>query len=133
MRNKWSISATKLKISPFGKQGLVNDFSLTGENIGFTNYFKYLGVIIDSQLKLKDHVETVCRKLVRFNGIMYKSRVALSRKMLLKFYLAYVVPIISYGLLVYGITSQTNLEKIYIRQKRILRSIFFKRPNNYEV
>ena len=47
--------------------------------------------------------------------------------MLLKFYLAYVVPIISYGLLVYGSTSKTNLEKIYICQKRILRTIFFKR------
>ena len=58
---------------------------------------------------------------------MYKGRVAFSLKMLLMFYLACVVPIISYGLLVYRSTSKTNLEKIYICQKRILRTIFFKR------
>ena len=35
--------------------------------------------------------------------------------------------IISYGLLVCGSTSKTNLEKVYLFQKRILRTIFFKR------
>ena len=58
---------------------------------------------------------------------MYTGRVAFSRKMLLKFYLAYLVPIISYGLLVYGSTSKTNLEKVYICQKKVLPTIFFKR------
>ena len=130
VRNKLSISSTKCKILPFGKQCCDNDFSLAGENIGFTNCFKYSGVIIDSQIKFTDHVKTVCR-LGRFNGIMYKGRVSFSRKMLLKFYLAYVVPIISYGLLVYGSTSKTNLEKIYICQKRILRTIFFKRKYDH--
>ena len=91
-----------------------------------------MGVIIDSQLKFTDHVETVCRKLGRFSGIMYEGRVAFSRKMLLNFYLAYVVPIISNGLLVYGSTSKTKLEKIYICQKRILRTIFFKRKYEHE-
>ena len=46
--------------------------------------------------------------------------------MLLRFYLAYVVPIISYGLLIYGCTSKTNLENVLLFQKRILRTIFFK-------
>ena len=131
VRNKLSINSTKYKILPFGKQCLDNDFSLAVENIGFTICFKYLGVIIDSHLKFTDHVETVCRKLGRFKGIMYKGTVVFSRKMLLKFYLAYVVPIISYGLLVYGSTSKTNLEKIYICQKRILRTIFFKRKYDH--
>ena len=117
MRNKLSISSTKCKILPFAKQCLDNDFSLAGENIGFTYSFKYLGVIIDSQLKFTYHVETVCRKLGRFNGIMFNGRVAFSRKMLLKFYLALVVPIVSNGLLFYGSTSKTNLEKIISAKK----------------
>ena len=37
-----------------------------------------------------------------------------------------MVPITSHGLLVYGSTSKTNLEKTYICQKRILRTISFK-------
>ena len=40
VRNKLSISSTKCKILPFGKQCLDNDFSLAGENIGFINCFK---------------------------------------------------------------------------------------------
>ena len=59
---------------------------------------------------------------------MYKGRnVYFQKKILLRFYLAYVVPITSYGLLVCGSTSKTNLEKFHLFQKRILRSTFFKR------
>ena len=47
--NKLSISSTKRKVLPFA-----------GENIGFTNCFKYLGVIIDSQLKFTDHFKKLC-------------------------------------------------------------------------
>ena len=48
---------------------------------------------------------------------MFKGRCVFSIKMLLRFYLAYVVSIISYGLLICGITSKINLEKIYLFQK----------------
>ena len=67
------------------------------------------------------------QKLARFNGIMYRGRCVISKKKLLRFYLAYVVPIISYGLLIHGSDSRTNLEKVYLFQYRILRTIFFKR------
>ena len=58
---------------------------------------------------------------------MYKGRVVFLRKLFLRFYLASVVPLISYGLLVYGSTTKTNLYKIHICQKRILKTILFKR------
>ena len=50
--------------------------------------------------------------------------------MLLRFYLTYVVPKISYGLLVCGDTSKTNLEKVYLFQKRIVRTFFFRQKLN---
>ena len=120
VRNKLSISSIKCKLLPFGKQCLDNDFSLAGENIGFTKCFKYLGVIIDGQLKFTDHVETVCRKLGRFNGIMYKGRVVFLKKSCLSstwhmWYLELHMVCFSMGVLAKQI------------QKRILRTIFFKR------
>ena len=39
----------------------------------------------------------------------------------------YAKPLISYGILVYGCASKSNLNKILLMQKRVLRTIFFMR------
>ena len=46
-------------------------------------------------------------------------------RILKKRYLAYVAPIISYGLLVCGSITKTNLEKNYLFWKRILQTLSF--------
>ena len=46
------------------------------------------------------------------------------RTILLRFYQVYAEPLISYGILVYGCVSKTNLNKLLLIQKRILRTIF---------
>ena len=48
-------------------------------------------------------------------------------KCLLSFYNAYARSVNCYGLLVYGSAVRTNLEKIEMAQRRIIRTIFFKR------
>ena len=51
-------------------------------------------------------------------------------KFLLHFYHAYVTSVIKYGLLNYGSTRKTHLENIHNAQRRIIRAIFFKKPQN---
>ena len=46
---------------------------------------------------------------------------------MLRFYIAYKIPTIFHGILIYGNTSLSHLTEIMKLQKRILRAIFFKR------
>jgi len=66
---------------------------------------KYLGVIIDDQLKWSTHIESVEQKLQRLIGILYKIRYKLPNWCLRNIYYAFVYPNILYGLEVYGKTS----------------------------
>ena len=88
---------------------------------------KYLGIFVDKKLNFKFHIEHVCKKLTKFCGIVWKARYAFSKQQMLSFYKAYVNPTITYGILIYGNTSQFHLTEIMKLQKRILGAIFFKR------
>ena len=56
-----------------------------------------------------------------------KQEMFFSRIFLLGIYQVYAKPLISYRILVYGYASKTILNKILLMQKRILRTIFFRR------
>ena len=88
---------------------------------------KYLGIFVDKKLTFKFHIEHVCKKLTNFCGIVWKARYVFSKQQMLRFYKAYVNPTITYGILIYGNTSQSHLTEIMKLQKRILRAFFFKR------
>ena len=86
--------------------------------------------MVDNKLCFKQHIDHVCKKLAKFNGILYKARNVFSRTFLLRFYQVYAKPLISYGILVYGCASKTSLSKIFSMQKRILRTIFRRKFNH---
>ena len=62
--------------------------------------------------------------------MVYKARYCFSRKALLRFYQAYAKPIILYGLLIYGGTRHSVLNEILLMQKRIIRTIFFRKRSD---
>ena len=49
------------------------------------------------------------------------------RNCLLMFYNSYAKSLIKYGIIAYGATAKTNLSKIGMAQRRIMRAIFFKK------
>ena len=49
------------------------------------------------------------------------------RNCLLMFYNSYAKTLIKYGIIAYGATAKTNLSKIVMAQRRIMRAIFFKK------
>ena len=69
----------------------------------------------------------VSGKLAKLNGLLFKSRNYFSKNVLVKFYNCYAKPLISYGLIAFGATSKNLLEKIFVMQKRIFKTICFKR------
>ena len=126
-KNKLTINTSKCKILNLGKTNTNDTFDLKDESLDIVSEFKYLGVWIDKSLTFETHVCTVLKKLTRFNGVMYKARSCFSSSTLLQFYKTYAKPLISYGLLVYGNSSRTLLNKVFVMQKRIIRTIFLKR------
>jgi len=85
---------------------------------------KYLGVIIDDQLKWSIHIESVEQKLQRLIGILYKIRYKLPDWCLCNIYFAFVHPYILYGLEMYAICMAilvSYLDKLTTLTNKILR------------
>ena len=85
--------------------------------------FRFLGIQMDNRLKVDCHISNnVCGKSAKFNGLLFKGRKYFSKNVLVKFYNCYAKPLISYGLVAFGAIS-----KIFVMQKRIFKTICFKR------
>jgi len=82
---------------------------------------KYLGVIIDDELKWTSHIEFVLQKLRRLLGILYKMRHKLPDWCLQNIYFAFVHPYILYGLDVDGNTFPSYLDKLTLLNNKLLR------------
>ena len=122
--NKLCVNSEKCKLTSFGRSNFQPPLSVFDSIIQYCNEYKYLGLWVDSSLNYKTHIESVCAKLSRSNGLMYRTRHCFSRKTLLMFYEAYAKPVILYGLLIYGSSNKSYLKKIFMKQKQIIRTIF---------
>ena len=100
------------------------DYFAFGTSVQITNVCKYLGFFVDKNLTFRFHIEHVGKKLFKFCGIVWKARYIFSKQQMLRFYKAYVIPTITYGILIHGNTSQSQLTEIMKLQKRILRALF---------
>ena len=83
-------------------------------------YVKYLGVLIDKNLSWKYHIDFIVLKISKTIGIISRLRHFIPTPILLNIYRSLIYPYISYGLLVWGQASKTNLNKILMLQKRAL-------------
>ena len=85
------------------------------------DHVKYLGVIIDSQLTFRRHMEEVSKKISRSIGVLYKLRPFVSQKILVNVYYAIIYPFLLYGVELWGNTSNTLLTPIFLLQKKFVR------------
>ena len=84
-------------------------------------YIKYLGVLIDSHLSFKYHINELSKKLSRGTGILYKLRDFVSVKILKDVYYAIVYPFLLYGIAIWGSATKATLSPLHILQKKIIR------------
>ena len=85
--------------------------------------FKYLGIQMDNRLQFESHINNICGKLAKFNGLLFKCKNYFSKIVLVKSKNCYAKPLISYGLIAIAATSKNLLEKILVMQKRIFKII----------
>ena len=94
---------------------------------------KYLGLMIDSNLSWKYHIEAICHKISKSVGIIAKIRHYVPRRVLLSIYNSLIVPYITYGVCAWGNCALTFQRKIVNLQKRALRLIYFSKSREHAV
>ena len=104
-----------------------NTLTIYNNLISQKTFSKYLGVFIDSKLTFRDHINHVVKPFIKNGGLLCRVRDIYPIRCLLSFYNAYARSVFCHGLLVYGSAAWTNLEKMEMAQRWIIRAIFFKR------
>ena len=82
---------------------------------------KFLGVFLDENLTWKPHISHVCKKISKSIGIIYRARFYLLASTKLSLYYTLIYPYLSYCNTAWSSTYVSNLSRIFLLQKRIVR------------
>lgn len=100
------------------------------EQINEVPFTKYLGVIIDNNLKWKHHIERLSGNIRKLIRRFYTLREILNAKLLICVYRAVVESLIRYGIVVWGGLYNTTLRQLQVAQNYILK-VTFRRNRRY--
>ena len=115
----------KTKFVVFEKRSVNHPNIAIGDHeISSCENYKYLGIHFDKKLNFEVHISKITGKLARQSGILYKLRETLNKRQLVQYIRSYISPIIQYGVLLYGLSPKTRLQKIMLLQKKIIRIAF---------
>ena len=95
------------------------------DNIECKSSIKYLGVYIDDKLNWNYQITHINNKITKNIGILCKLRYYLNLKSMKQLYFSLIYPYLNYGLLSWGNTYVTKLNKIRTKQNTAVRRIFF--------
>lgn len=85
--------------------------------------YKYLGIIFDQHLSWNVHIESLCSSLRQICGITYRIKNIIPHKYLKELYHAMFQSKLSYAFCIWGNTSNYNISRLSVLQKRIIRNI----------
>ena len=96
----------------------INNFKISKQSHG-----KFLGVIIDSELKFNLHISYISNKVSKSVGILHRLKSYLPVSNLKTLYFAFVYPYFIYCNLVWGGTFISHLDPLVKLQKRAVRNV----------
>ena len=97
--------------------------SLNNEDLNTIDKDKILGVSVDNNLSWTSHIDLLCKKISSNLWLLSRIKEYLNIEQRTQFYKTYIQPHIDYCNLVWGGTSQINLERIFRLQKRACKII----------
>jgi hypothetical protein len=86
--------------------------------------FKYLGVLLDENLKFDKHINTVETKVAQSCGALWKLKFDLPRHIKEKLYFGLINSHLTYGNIVWGNSADTDICSLQIMQNRAIRNIY---------
>ena len=84
---------------------------------------KYLGILIDDDMKFRSHISKLTSTVSRHVGIISRARYILNKDLNLLLYNALVLPYLSYCLVIWGSNYESNIQPIITVQKRAIRLV----------
>lgn len=84
---------------------------------------KYLGVVLDSELKFKQHIVNLKQKINKILRLFYFLRNICTNDLLRMLYFSLVHSRLDYGIMCWGGTYRSNTKPIYLIQKQFIRII----------
>lgn len=87
---------------------------------------KYLGIILDHNLKWTHHIDYLTGKLKGLIHKFYLLREFLSNRLMILIYRSLVESLLRYGIIVWGGTYKTNLHSLRVIQNYLLKVIYRK-------
>ena len=86
-------------------------------------YTKFLGVIIDESLTWKNHIDCVSKTVTRNIGVMNKLKYSVPKRILHSLYCSLVLPYLNYGIIIWGNTCKSYIDKLIKIQKWAIRIV----------
>ena len=126
--NKLTLNVKKTKCMLFHKNSrnlVLPSIEINDVKINRVNNINFLGVIFESTMKWKLHVQNIVSKLSKQNAILYLTRNKISQSCLRLIYFSLVYPYITYCHVLWGSTYKTTLKPLIVSHKRIIRTITF--------
>ena len=101
------------------------DFSITlnSTHINRVKEVVFLGVVLDEHVTWKPHISRITKKVSKAIGLLCKSRFYISKFSLRTLYYSLVYPYLYYRTIAWGSTYPSNLNRLVILQKRVIRII----------
>ena len=84
---------------------------------------KFLGIYIDEKLNWKTHVDKLSKVVSRNTGVIYKLRSCIPQEVLFILYSTLILSYINYGMLAWGKSFKTQIHRLFVVQKRVIRII----------
>ena len=120
--NKLLINENKTKIMCFympPKRIDALTIRMKGVEIEVVDDFNFLGITINKSLNWKSHVNVSCNKMLKYIAVIHRTKSYLPFSVLQTMYKSLILPILYYGLLLWG----PHCERLFLLQKQIMRVI----------
>ena len=127
--NKISLNASKTELLIFRHPNKKFDFDfrlkIDGKRLISSKYVKYLGVLIDEHLNWTFHLNVLCTKLSRANGMLARIRHFVSQITIRSIYYGIFHTLFSYSTQIWGQLNDNQLNRIQTLQNKAIRIINF--------
>ena len=120
--NRLSLNVDKTKcllISNIHNHYDTNRIKLNGHDLEFVTSSKFLGIILDNQLKYDEHIRYICSKISKSIGILYRLRDIVPNPCLKMIYFSLIHPYLLYCLPIFGATYAIHLQPLICYKKKL--------------
>ena len=123
--NKLSLNLSKTNYILFCNRSADTDLNICINTINVTRVqsSKFLGIIIDENLNWKPHIQLVKSKLSKTLSIIYKASKLINCEGMFTLYCSLFLPYLTYCCEIWGNTYTTNVNCLYVIQKKLVRII----------